>query len=463
MSLARVVVIGGGITGLAAAWTLQTASPELEVVLLEASDRLGGWIHTERRGEVIVEHGPDSWVASKPAATALARDLGLADQLIGLRMDRASVGIVHQGRIEPLPDGLWLMVPTALRPLVTTRLLSVRGKVRVLAELFVPPRVGSEDESLGSFVRRRFGPEFYERIVEPLLSGVYGSDPDRLSLLATYPVFRDFEERYGSLLRTILARPRPRSPGPPFLSLRDGMGSLVEALVRQSRPGMLRTCCAVRELHPCGCGWRVVLHSGEVLDCDAVVSAVPAEGAAELVKAFAPDVASQLRAIPYQSSAAVTLVYDRKDVEPFARGRGILVPAREGRAISAVTWVTNKFAYRAPEHLAIARVFFRGPRAPDGGTGSPEGLVAAALRELRLVVGLWAEPIQAIVSWHPKALPQYLVGHRDRVATIRQSLTRWPTLRLAGAAFDGVGVPDCIASGQQAAHQVLQCLGLDSP
>ncbi|MCX7623653.1 MAG: protoporphyrinogen oxidase [Thermomicrobium sp.] len=460
----RIAVIGGGIAGLAACWELERSAPDVEIVLLEATGRLGGWIRTESWGDVVIEHGPDSWVAAKPSATDLACALGLGTELVGLRLERAGTGIVCDGRILPLPEGLSLLVPTRLAPILASPLLTPLGKLRFLAEIFVPPRCDDEDESVASFVRRRFGREFYERLAEPLLAGIYGGDAERLSLLATSPQYRELERDAGSLLRAVLrgrAR-RPAMPGPlrtPFVTLRKGMERLVEALAASLRRTEVRLgTVAVAIVHRGGV-YRILTSDGTALEVDGAVVATPAAAAADLLEPLFPDEVVWFRSLPYASSAAVTLVYRREDLERVARGRGFLVPARERRPISAVTWVTNKFPERAPEDLAVARVFFRSGRHGYRDEAVPEALVAAALQELRVLTGCAAAPLHAVVSRHDRALPQYPVGHRRQVERLRSALARWPGLAVAGAAFDGVGVPDCIVSGWRAARAVLDGLG----
>jgi oxygen-dependent protoporphyrinogen oxidase len=459
---AHVVVIGGGIAGLAAAWRLEQLSPAISVTLIEAEPRLGGWIRTEHWGEVIIEHGPDSWVASKPAATELARALGLESEIIGLRAGQAETSIMHDGRLLPLPSGLSLVVPTRLRPLLTSPLLSPLGKLRLLAEYFVPPRLDEDDESLASFVRRRFGREFAERVAEPLLSGIFAGDAGQLSVLATYPQLRRLERERGSLLRARAMqarRPAGLAAGSPFLTLRSGMERLVRAVAGDLQRTVVRTGATALGIAPSNGGFAIDLADGTRLEADGVILAVPAWRAARLFERSFTRAAAVLQALPYASSAAVTLVYRQSDLAGFARGRGFLVPAREGRPISAVTWVTNKFPARAPEHLGLVRVFFRAERAGLSDDAPTEILVAVALQELRSAVGLQAEPLHAIVSRHERALPQYCVGHRQRVAELRSLLGSWPGLALAGAAYDGVGVSDCIASGWRAAEAVLQGIG----
>jgi len=463
---AHIVVVGGGISGLAACWRLERSCSSLAITLVEANERLGGWIRTERWNGVLIEHGPDSWVASKSAATELACALGLETELIGLRTERAGTGIVRDGRLFPLPEGLSLLVPTRLGPIVRSPLLSIQGKIRVLGEFFLSGRCDEQDESVAAFVRRRFGREFYERLAEPLLAGIYAGDAERLSLLATYPQFRALECEAGSVLRAVRRRGTAgaRTPAPvasPFLTLRDGMQRLVDCLAATLQRTVWRLGVRAVALEPGQPGgFRIVLSDGTRLEADGVVIAAPAASAAILLQSLLAAESEWLRALPYASSAAVTLVYRDADLEPVARGRGFLVPARERRPISAVTWVTNKFPARAPEGFAVARVFFRSDGNGLHDEEPPERLVALALHELRTLTGLRAQPLHAVVSRHDRALPQYPVGHRERVTRLRAALAQWPGLAVAGAAFDGVGVPDCIASGWRAAMAVMDGLGI---
>lgn len=450
MSRAQFVIVGGGITGLAAAWALEQLGTGERIVLFEEQQRLGGWIHTERWGDVLIEHGPDSWVAAKQSAQELVQELGLTDELIGLRPGHAGIGIVRDGAVLALPEGLALLAPTQLKPLLTSSLLSTPGKLRVLAELFLPRRSWDSDESLGRFVRRHFGAEFYERIVEPLLAGVYGGDPDELSLLATYPRFREMESKYGSLVRALWRESRVRPAGSPFLSLRRGMGQLIEALQQHLKQVEICYAVPVERLHRSATNWQVVTRNGEIVECKAVLLAVPAWRAADLVQPVDETLAMLLRSVHYISSAAVTLIYERTHLEGRARGRGILIPAREGRSISAITWVTNKLPDRAPENLVVVRVFFRERPEKSPLDQEPLELIRTAQQELAQLVGVRVDPLHVVVSPHRRALPRYAVGHRQLVEEVRSCAAQWPGLVLAGAAFDGVGIPDCIQSGRRA-------------
>jgi oxygen-dependent protoporphyrinogen oxidase len=463
----HVVVIGGGVTGLATAYRLQdvAVTGSLSVTLVEAADRVGGWVRTDRWHDVLIEAGPDSFLATKPAAKVLALELGLGDELIGLRPGYEGAFVAWGGRCEPLPEGLSLIAPARLRPILATGLLSTRGKLRLALDLLVPPRRSEEDESLASFVRRRLGSEVYERIAQPLLAGIYAGDAERLSLLATFPHLRELERRYGSLIRGTRARHRStdQAERSPFLSLRGGMRVLVDSLAAHLECIDRRTGSPATTLVPRGAGYRISLGCGEEIEADAVVVATPAHAAAQLLEPVDQELAQLLRGIPYASSATVTLVYHARDVAPVARGRGVVVPAAEGREVTAVTWVANKFEGRAPPHLAPVRVFL-GRYGREAVLSVPdEALVDLARSELRALARLRAEPVHAVIHRLPHSMPQYLVGHLERLEAIERRLAQWPGLVLAGAAYRGVGLPDCVASAERAARATLARLECEIP
>uniref|UniRef100_A0A831TIB7 Coproporphyrinogen III oxidase n=2 Tax=Thermorudis TaxID=1649508 RepID=A0A831TIB7_9BACT len=467
-ALARhIAVIGGGIAGLAAAYRLQAAaaSVPLRITLVEATDRLGGWVRTDRWGDVLVEAGPDSFLATKPAARALAIELGLGAELVGLRPGFESAFIARRGRLEPLPEGFSLMIPTRLRPLLTSGLLSKRGKLRLALDLLLPPRRDDEDESLAAFVRRRLGSEAYEWIAQPLLAGIYASDAEHLSLLATFPQLRELELRHGSLIRGALAQRRSRArsgSGSTFLTLRGGMGTLIEELVRRLHQVDVRLGDAASALSERRGGYRITLTSGHDLDADAVIIATPAYVTARLLEPLDRELTRLLEGIPYASTATVTLVYRACDVAPVARGRGVVVPVAEGREVTAVTWVANKFEGRAPPDLAPVRVFL-GRYGREGILELPDDrLVELAREELRGLFGLRAEPLHAIVHRQARSIPQYLIGHLDRIKEIEARLAVHPGLFLIGAAYRGVGLPDCIAGAERAARSALSAFQLEA-
>ena len=468
---ARVVVVGGGIAGLTAAYRLQqigrATGAEIQVLLLEGSDRLGGKIRTERAGELVIEAGPDSFLSRKPAGIGLAAELGLTSRMIGTQPSGEGTFILRGDHLEPLPEGITMLVPTKLRPLLRSGLLSTRGKLGMALDLIIPPRPGNDDETVGAFIRRRFGDEAFERMAQPLLSGIFAGDADQLSLLATHPQLRDIERRYGSLIRGMLVeRKRPPAPLPPgapdapFVSFTDGMAELIEALVVALDRVDIRFESPVATLQLTGDGYDVRLMSGEELATDAVILATPAFVTADLVTPLDGEMATLLRQIPYASSATITMAFRRQDVERQGGGRGFVVPHVEDREITAVTWVTSKFAHRAPDDIVLLRAFV-GRAGRDWAIElNDDALLQIVRAELERMTGLYAEPLTTSIFRWRRAMPQYVVGHLTRLARIDERLLALPNLYLAGAAYRGVGIPDCIESGNNAALAVAAGLGL---
>lgn len=461
----RAVVVGGGIAGLTAAYRLHRQAPDLTVTLVESSPRLGGKILTEHPDGLVIEAGPDSFLSAKPAATQLCEELGLGDDLVGTSEAGGGTYILRDGRLEPLPEGISGLVPTRARPLLRSGLLSTRAKLRLGLEVVVPPRRGAGDESVAAFVRRRFGVEAYERMAQPLLSGIYAGDAEQLSLLATFPRLRESERTHGSLIRGMLAQrraaaPRPAGPAAPrrsaFLSLRRGLAELTDTLADALDGADVRTGLAATAVAWRGDGrWALHLADGSVLAADALLLATPAWASADLLDELAAALAATLRGIPYTSTATITLAYRRADLGDLGAGRGFVIPRVEDRELTAVTWVTSKFPGRAPEDLALVRGFV-GRAGREGAVAlDDDDLVARMRRELREILGLGAEPVLARVYRWPRALPQYTLGHLERVAAIERHVAELPGLELLGSAYRGVGIPDCIQSGSDAAARAL--------
>jgi len=466
----RVVVVGGGIAGLAAAYRLSRSAPALAVTLVEAGPRLGGKILTERPDGLVIEAGPDSFLSAKPAATRLCEELGLGGELVGTTDSGGGTYILRDGRLEPLPEGISGLVPTRVRPLLRSGLLSTRAKLRLGLEVVVPARRDEGDESVAAFVRRRFGGEAYERMAQPLLSGIYAGDAEQLSLLATFPRLRESERTHGSLIRGMLAQRRaapkpPSGSAPPlsaFLSLAGGLGELTETLAGaldrvEVRSGVAATAVAWRGSG----GWTLRLANGDVLEADALLLATPAWASADLLQELSAPLAATLRQIPYTSTATITAAYRSTDIAGLGAGRGFVIPRVEDRELTAVTWVTSKFPGRAPQGVALARGFVGRAGREAAVDLADDDLVALVRRELREILGLTAEPFLARVYRWPRALPQYTLGHLERVATIDRHVAQLPGLYLLGSAYRGVGIPDCIQSGSDAATRALDHLGIE--
>jgi oxygen-dependent protoporphyrinogen oxidase len=477
-SAPHIVIIGGGITGLSAAYHLtQRAAADgelLECTLIERDMQPGGKIRTERieaDGAFLVEGGPDSFVGQKPWAIDLARELGIDDQLIDANPVKRSTYLLWRGKPQPLPEGMMMVVPTRMAPFALSPLLSPLGKLRMALDLIIPPRRDSADESLASFIRRRLGREALERLAEPLMAGIHSADAERQSLLATFPRFHDLEQRHGSLIRGMLAARRARRPAAdssrfaasPFVTFRTGMGSLVDALVVQTPARMLfgAGVAALTYDSTAARAYRLRLDDGRQIDADAVIVATPPAAAAKLLAPTWPDPAQGLAAIRSVSTATISLAFRRSDVRRPLDGYGMVIPRGEGRAINAITMTSTKFAGRAPEDATLIRVFAGGSRNPAAFEHDDERLLALAHAELRSILGVDAEPLFTRIYRWPQGNPQYDVGHLERIDRLFAACP--PGLALAGGAYRGVGIPDCIREGRAAAERALaECRGVTS-
>lgn len=455
----RVAVIGGGIAGLAAAHRLlERGEGRVEVTLFEATERLGGAIGTERERGFTLERGPDALlVAEKPWAADLCERLGVP--LVPTREGQRRTFVVHQGRLEPLPDGFLLLAPTSLWPLVRSPLFSWPGKLRMALDLVLPRRRDGGDESLAAFVRRRLGREALDRVAQPLVGGIYCGDPERLSLAATMPRFLELERRHRSVILGLRAGARAtgtaRAAGARyalFAAPRDGMAALVEGIARRLPEGAVRLRAPVTTLAREGDGWRLVAGDGTVA-ADDVILAAPAWAAAELLRPLDATLAEPLGAIEYVSTAIVTLAYRTADLPPL-EGFGFVVPAAAGSCLVACTYSSRKFPGRAPEGHDVVRAFVGGALRPHALAQDDAALVAEVRAALRALTGIAATPELFRVWRHPRAMPQYAPGHLDRVAAM-EARAAGLGLVLAGAAYRGIGVPDCVRGGETAADAVL--------
>ncbi len=457
----RAVVIGGGISGLAAARRLgqlvPSDAPWERLLLVEREGSVGGKLLTERVGGFVIEAAADSFLSRKDRGVGLCEELGLAEELVGRRPENERT-FVRVGRdLHPLPEGLTGMIPTNLDALSETTLLSREGKARLAAEAELPPDADRGDESIASFVTRRLGHEAYERLVEPLMTGIYGGDGQQLSLQATFPQLRTLELEHGSILRGLAATPAASDLYPPFVTLESGMDTLVGALsnalehrvqsaVGESASGLTAT----RD------GFVVDLDGGATFEADAVVLAVPAYAAAPLLEGVDPELAELHVEIPYASSAIVTLGYREEDV-PSLNGYGYLVPRTEDTDVLACTWTSQKWQGRAPEGAALIRVYAGRFGGDDVTNRSDRELLDLAREEVGLLE-ISAEPLLTRIHRWPRAMPQYVLGHPERLQRIDELLAAHPGLALAGAAYRGVGIPDCIRSGEQAAESVVHAV-----
>lgn len=464
-SVAHIVVIGGGISGLAAAHRLIELSPTARVTLIEASSRLGGTIRTDERDGFLLERGPDSFISEKPEAVVLAKRLGLESRLIETNAKFRRSFIVRNGRLRSVPEGFQLMAPSRIWPFVTTDIFSLGGKARIAADLILPRKTtnGVADESLASFVRRRLGREALERMAQPMVGGIYTADPETLSLRATLPRFLDMEQKHRSLILAMLRKSRLQSGTSGaryslFLSFDRGMEVLVNALKHALTPVNVKTNTRVQSLLRNAASWTIQTENGETLEADAVCLALPAYVAADLLTNINQSLASQLKAIKYASTATINFAYRRDTIQHPLDGFGFVVPFIEKRSLIACTFSNVKFADRAPEDHVLLRAFVGGALQPDMFALDETEMIRRVETDLRELLGISEKPLFAEVARWKNSMPQYEVGHLDRVQSIENELAQLPGLTLAGNAYRGAGIPDCIRSGETAAEKIINYL-----
>lgn len=494
----EVVIIGGGVAGLAAAYRFielrRNGRVNVRVNICEASATLGGSIRTLKEHGCLMESGPDSMITDKPWGVDLCRRLGLEDQLVGTDPRYRRSFVVHRGKLVPIPEGFYMMAPLNWKAFLSTPLLSPRGKARGAWEYFVSKRRETGDESVGQFVRRRFGRELFDHLAEPLLGGIYATDPDELSLQATFPKFQEWEREFGSVIKGMRARmgqnrtngngatggsshrdtslqnPSQREPrGTPegsgisgpryglFVSLRGGMASLVDALARALPKGSIHANTAVSHLERLpDKRWKVVMEGGKFFEAHAVILAAPPYAASRLVHRFDPYLAQELDGIPYGSTATVNLVYRRRQIPHALDGFGFVCPAVERRTLVGCTFSSVKFPHRTPQGWVVLRGFLGEASTLIG--RSNEEMAAGMMGELKELLGVTTVPSFTWVNRHDRSMPRYRVGHLDRLRRIEEGLVRLPGLALAGNGYRGIGLPDCIHSGEQAAESIERAL-----
>jgi oxygen-dependent protoporphyrinogen oxidase len=463
----RIAIVGGGISGLSAAYTIekkrQSGTP-VQYVLFEPSARLGGVLVTDRVDGCLVEAGADSFLTEKPWAADLCCKIGLSDQLIGSNDSERKTYIVAKGKLVEMPDGLMFMVPTKIMPTVLSPLFSLRTKIHMAKEWFHPRRNAPEDETVAQMVERHYGSEMVELLADPLLCGIYGGDASQLSVRAVLPRFADMESKHGSLGRGLLKARKKAGPAnvparPVFTSLKAGMQQIIDALVARLDADALNTSSLVQAVIREHDGWTV--SAGYQSDrFDAVIIATPAHAAAALLQGADENLSRDLGGIQYSSSVTVTLGYDEKVRRSLPPGFGFLVPRSEGRRMLAATFVHNKFPHRAPDNRALVRCFLGGGRDEQIIQMSGEEILHIVRNELRQIITLNAEPLFTRVYKWKSAMAQYSVGHLERVQRIESRRQNLPGLALAGNGYNGIGVPDCVRSGTEAAGKILAEMGM---
>lgn len=490
----RVAVVGGGISGMTAALRLSelsTSKHPVEIHLFESAPRLGGLVGSERIGDYLIERGADSFITNKPGGVYLCRKLGLENQLIGTDdKNRRSLILAH-GRPVETPEGLNLIAPGSAWAILKSPILSWKGKLRCMLEPLVPRREDRADESLASFTRRRLGQEMLDRIVQPMVGGIYTSDPEKLSLMATLPRFLDMERRHGSLFEAMhvssgmVSSAEREASGARyglFASLKHGMSQLMDALESRVRriaqvecgvrvhsiistetaPGASRSAVSpTSDLFPCEVAWKDAEGDERRTAFHAVILATPAHQMAEILNSAAPQAASELAEIEYASSAIVVTGHASRGIDHPLNAFGLVVPAVEKRQILSVSFLSRKFPRRAPPDKVILRTFIGGAMQPEMFGLSDSHLIETTLSELRSIFGVKSPPEFAVVARYDRSMPQYHVGHLDRVDRIRGHLKSTPWIALAGNTLGGVGLPDAILSGEKAAEQVAASFGIE--
>ena len=445
----KALIIGGGISGLSAAYYLSKAG--IRPTIVERKPRVGGVIHTSVIQGCVLEEGPDGFLGAKPWAMNLIRELGLADQVIGSNDHSRITYILKKGKLIRLPEGLMMMVPTKIMPMVESNLLGWGTKIRMGLEFFRQPGDPRPDRSVEDFLLDHYGQEAIDYLAEPLLAGVYGGDPREMSVNSVLSRFAEIEAKYGSLTRGVLAQPKPKTdPAKPikssFLStLKGGLGQLIEAL----RPCADVVHANVEALEQTGGGFRLRA-DGDWLEAEHVVLATTAQDGAPLVAPSQPELSKLLAGIPYTTSITLALGYKKATFDHPLNGHGFLVPKKERKHIFGCTWVGNKFDYRVPDDKIVLRCFLGGDAMPL----SDSEIVETARAEIRSIMGLEAEPIFHNIARWPSSMAQYTVGHEQRVKRIDEIVEAIPGLYLAGNAYRGIGIPDCVRMGQEAAAKI---------
>jgi len=452
--VADVLIVGGGISGLAAAYYLERHN--LSVVLVEAQNRLGGLIATEQQNGCYLEAGPDSYIATKPAVTELAHSIpGLAARIIGSNDVARRVFVAKEGRLVPVPRGMAMMVPGEWQPALASPLFPAAAKLRFLSELCYRPRVRREDVTIAEFVKDHFDESVLEYVTEPLLTGVYGGEAEKLSARSVLPRFVGYEEKYGSLIRGVRRERAQRKDSEPlFLSFENGMQTLVDAVAGEFGSGVRIVHGLAERAAPApGRGWKVIA-GGQSEEAAHLVLACPAFRAAEVLEGADPGLSEELASIPYSSAITVMMGFEGAQLNHPLDGFGFLVPRRERKVIAACTWVNTKFPSRVAAGWAVLRAFIVGREADDLMAAGDEDLSGMVATELKRFMGTCSRAWFTTVHRWPRSMPQYVVGHQARAARIEKRLSEHPGLHLVGNAYDGVGIPDCVRLAKSVSERI---------
>jgi len=460
-AVASVAIIGGGIAGLSAAWYCQQQG--IDYTLIEASNRWGGKIYTEDivleeyDESLVIETSPDGFITRKPWAMDLIHQLGLDEQIIPVNKLPERIYILSGGELIPMPYGLRLLVPTEFAPFLASSLFTREGKLRVLADMYTLPKRDDEDESLAEFITRRLGSEAVDKLGEPLLAGVYNAEADKQSILATFPSYRKIEAEYGSLIRGMRLMKLKQKPSnqSPLVSLKNGMGQLIDALVEQLTGDLILGKSISRGMmHHAPIGYSIELDDGEAISAQHIILTTPADITANLLNDLAPESANGLDQLRQEGVGSISLAYPKADVSHPMDAYGIVIPSSEKRRIDGITWTSNKWEHRAPKEVALMRAFFGGPYTRDMLTKSDDEILFIVRGELQEIMGITAEPLHYSINRLPKGYPQYDVGHLDRVDSIESNLPEG--IHVTGSPYRGLGLPDVIHQSQQLIAKIAQ-------
>ena len=468
MSAKKIVIIGGGISGLATAYSLEERAKRegksVSITLLEKKNQIGGNILTERVGDFLIEGGPDCFLSEKPWAIQLCEKLGIADRLLCTNDEYRKTYIYWKGRLRELPEGIMLMIPTRFIPLLKSNLFSLAGKFRMGMELFIPKRKSGGDESLSEFVRRRLGQEIVERVAEPLVAGVHAENPDTMSIKSRFPRFVQMEEEYGSLIKGMLTKRRRMlnsENGKPkwtmFMTLKNGLDELPLTIVKALKMTTIITNKEVSEINKVS-GYKIYLKNGDTIDADVVIFATPSYETGRLLRVLNSSISDQLITIPYVSTATISLAYKKDSISHPMNGFGFLVPRVENRRIMGASWVSRKFSYRTPDDSILIRCFIGGSRNEELVSLDDKDMLKMIKEELKDIMGISAEPILTRIYRWEKAMPQYTIGHDERVSRIEESILKYPDIFVTGSAYRGGGISECIKNAQLTAESVINHL-----
>ena len=456
-----VAILGGGIAGLTVAYRLRSLAPELAIGLFEGSDRFGGKVLSERvetlEGDFIIEGAADAFLIQKPWARELIDELGLSHRLIPINQAAQPVTMLKNGRLIPLPEGVSMLAPTKLKPFLRSPLLSLSGKARTLCDLALPARTDDEDESLADFVRRRLGEEALDWLAEPLMAGIYNADPERMSILATFPNLRQLERKQPSLIRGMRAAKRTQNGAkrdPIFMSLQGGMVELGDALA-EATSGKTHLNAQVERLTPhLQGGYSIEFANRPPVTARSVVLALPAANAARMLQPIAPEASSLLSELRTVSSGSISLAYRTAAITRPLPGYGLVVPAKSGGAFNAITVSSQKFDGRAPEGCSLLRIFYGGTRSPETMLLDDDALLQTMRSELRALLGIQSAPLfHRIYRW-PAGSPQYDVGHIERIAAIDAAMPEH--IVVTGSPYRGVGIPDIVRESTQSTQRLVE-------